>query len=72
MTDVLCLLLLVIAIGATGYAIAARRSLHEAERKYRQERFDSTDLRRHRDELSARLDEANRDLAQWRKRAQGK
>lgn len=72
MTDVVCLLLLVIAIGAIGYAIAARRSLHDVERKYRQERIDSTDLRRQVHELSGRLNEANRDLAQWRKRAHGK
>lgn len=72
MSDVLCLLLLVTTIGAIGYAISAHRSLHDVERKYRQERFDSTDLRRQRDELSGRLDEANRDLAQWRKRAHGK
>lgn len=72
MSDVLCLLLLVTAIGAIGYAIAAKRSLHDVEGEYRQERIDSTDLKRQVHELSGRLQEANRDLAQWRKRAHGK
>lgn len=69
MTDTLCLLLLIVAVGVVAYAVSSRKKLADMDRKYRRECITSTNLKREASELSIRLEEANRNLTQCRKRA---
>lgn len=72
MPDTLCLLLLIVAVGVIAYAISSRKEIAIVDRKYRRECITSTNLKREVSELSGRLEETNRDLTQWRKRAKEK
>lgn len=67
MTDIVCLVIGALAVAAIGIAIYSGCEYTKLDRLYRRERALSVDLNREIHELSARLDEANRDLAQWRK-----